>query len=149
MPELENARDLEDILCGLQCLLGKFDMVEYCNHPTCPYWVEGCELGGCVGDPIVKDALGILMPRVLSLMEMKDISNNGNPVYIETPDGECCWALTIPGLEPPDKDGFRYPGGVLFNAVDANGSIYDGDFYDNARWSPSWSCVERMDILPD
>lgn len=68
-------------------------------------------------------------PRVFSLDELKTLSESGEPVFVETADGECRWALTSPGLEPPDKDGFRYPGGVLFNAIDVNDEIYDGDFY--------------------
>ena len=67
-------------------------------------------------------------PRVMTLEEVKLASENAEPVCVETADGELRWALTYPGIEPP-KEGFRYPGGVLFDAVDVNDEIYDGDFY--------------------
>lgn len=64
----------------------------------------------------------------MTLEEVKLASENAEPVCVETADGELRWALTYPGIEPP-KERFRYPGGVLFDAVDVNDEIYDGDFY--------------------
>ena len=114
---------LEKVIKGLECCRRGFCF-------ACPYNDEIDENTDCK-QRWADDALALLKaqePRLLTLEEMKAVSDKAKPVCVETPDGVLRWALTHPGIEPP-KEGFNYPGGVLFNAVDVNDEVYDGDFY--------------------
>lgn len=72
-------------------------------------------------------------PHVLTQDEMTELGRTGGAVYIEEYPAYraqcCCWVFVTPGVEPPKDKPFNYPGGVLFNATDADGDIWDGDFY--------------------
>lgn len=71
-------------------------------------------------------------PHVLTQDEMTVLGRIGGAVYIEEYPAyraRRCWALVTPGVEPPKDKPYNYPGGVRFNAVDADDDIWDGDFY--------------------
>lgn len=72
-------------------------------------------------------------PRILTYEEMKTLGQNCDAVYIEqSPENsyrKCFWGLACPGVEPPKDEPYNYPGGVDFNAVDVEGDMQDGDFY--------------------
>lgn len=68
-------------------------------------------------------------PHVLSLEEMIEAGKNHDAVYVEEGVGRCFWGLAVDGIAPPEDKPYNYPGGVLFNVVDACGDMWDGDFY--------------------
>jgi len=82
MLDYEEARGIEDILDGLQCLYDNGNLCEYCNKVQCPYWVEGYELGSCGGYSIVSDAIEALKPRVMTLDEVVT-AKPGTVVWLE------------------------------------------------------------------
>ncbi len=80
----------------------------------------------CIAESISRE------PHVLTQDEMTVLGRIGGAVYIEEYPAyraRCCWVLVTPGVEPPKDKPYNYPGGVLFNATDADGDIWDGDFY--------------------
>lgn len=68
-------------------------------------------------------------PHVLSRDEMKEARGKHDAVYIEEGDGRCFWGFAVEGIDPPEDKPYNYPGGVQFNVVDADGDMWDGDFY--------------------
>lgn len=106
--------------------------------------LEACVYGNCISCPysdicsasaefnqLANDALALLKeqePHVLSRDEMIEAGKNHEAVYVEEGAGRCFWGLAVEGIEPPEK-GYNYPGGVLFNVIDADGGMWDGDFY--------------------
>ena len=68
-------------------------------------------------------------PHVLSREEMIEAGKNHDAVYVEEGDGRCFWGLAVEGIDPPEDKPYNYPGGVLFNVVDADDDMWDGDFY--------------------
>ena len=82
--------------------------------------------------PIINDAINLLKeqePHVLSREEMIEAVENHNAVYVEEGNGQCLWGLAVEGIDPPEDKPYNYPGGVQFNVVDADGDMWDGDFY--------------------
>jgi hypothetical protein len=70
-------------------------------------------------------------PHVLTWDEMVEAGKNHVGVYVEEyPNANRTdrWAIVIEGIEPPEH-GYNYPGGTMFNAVDADDDMYDGDLY--------------------
>jgi hypothetical protein len=70
-------------------------------------------------------------PHVLSWEEMVEAGKNHEAVWVEeypNTGRRNRWAIAIEGVEPPEH-GYNYPGGVAFNAVDADDDIFDGDLY--------------------
>ena len=84
-------------------------------------------------DEKVKELQKEQQPRILTYEEMKTLAQNCDAVYIEqSPENsyrQCFWGLVCPGVEPPKDEPYNYPGGVDFNAVDVEGDMQDGDFY--------------------
>ena len=92
----------------------------------CPYDGPDCQ------NDVLNDALALLKeqePHVLSREEMIEAGKNHDAVYVEEGDGRCFWGLAVEGIDPPEDKPYNYPGGVLFNVVDADDDMWDGDFY--------------------
>ena len=89
-------------------------------------------VGNNITADIANDAVELLKeaePHVLSREEMIEAGKNHDAVYIEEGDGRCFWGLAVEGIDPPEDKPYNYPGGVLFNVVDADDDMWDGDFY--------------------
>ena len=81
---------------------------------------------------LIDDTLTLLKeqePHVLSRDEMIEAGKNHDAVYVEEGVGRSFWGLAVEGIDPPEDKPYNYPGGVLFNVVDADGDMWDGDFY--------------------
>lgn len=87
----------------------------------------------CDVDPWAKEMAEELLKeqeaRVLARDEMIEAGRNHIAVFVEDGTGRCFWGLAVEGIDPPEDKPYNYPGGVLFNVVDACGDIWDGDFY--------------------
>lgn len=72
-------------------------------------------------------------PRVMTADEMIEAVKTNEAVYVEeSPEGSsqhCFWGLVVEGCDPPQDGGYNYPGGVLFNVINAHEDMWDGDFY--------------------
>lgn len=70
--------------------------------------------------------------RVLKWEEMVDAVKGHDAVFVEecpeAREPRCFWGLVVEGIDPPDR-GYTYPGGVLFNVINADDDMWDGDFY--------------------
>lgn len=95
--------------------------------------IQECDLnGGLIGNCPYKGILLLLKeqePHVLSHEEMIEAGKNHDAVYVEQGVGRCFWGLAVEGIDPPEDKLYNYPGGVLFNVVDADNDMWDGDFY--------------------
>lgn len=123
--------DRQKVIKGLECCKPAWFTVKNCTDESCPYNCYGHEFTGCV-DHLIDDALELLKeqePHVLSREEMIEAGKNHDAVYVEEGDGRCFWGLAVEGIDPPEDKPYNYPGGVLFNVVDADDDMWDGDFY--------------------
>ena len=117
--------DREKVIKGLECCTTSEELCGMCpyndpipRHPNC--------------DQLEKDALALLKeqePHVLSREEMIEAGKNHDAVYVEKGGGRCFWGLAVEGIAPPEDKPYNYPGGVLFNVIDADDDMWDGDFY--------------------
>lgn len=112
----------------------------------CPYWDDTY---GCRMNDMFDDAIALLKaqePRVLTPEEMQAAAKNRDAVYVEeSPEGSyarCFWGLVVDGIEPPKDGGYNYPGGVLFNVVDASDNMWDGDLY-GLKTPLGWRCWDK------
>lgn len=122
--------DREKVIRGLETCIKYID--RECPI-SCPYH-EICTKyeGSYVFQPVFRDALVLLKeqePHVLSREEMIEAGKKHDAVYVEEGVGRCFWGLAVEGIAPPEDKPYNYPGGVLFNVIDADDDMWDGDFY--------------------
>lgn len=101
-----------------------------CPTVACPYYEKRHEPGCSL--QLKRDAFELLKeqePHVLSKEEMIEAGKNHDAVFVEEGVGRCFWGLAVEGIDPPEDKPYNYPGGVFFNVVDADGDMWDGDFY--------------------
>lgn len=93
-------------------------------------YLAGDDYGGIMA--YIDDALALLKEQeahVMSREEMIEAGKNHDAIYVEDGAGRCFWGLAVEGIEPPKDKPYNYPGGVLFNAINADEDMWDGDFY--------------------
>ena len=102
-------------------ILGKVD------EPT--FWLDFVRVA-------FENALSLLKaqgPRVMTAYEMIEAVKTNEAVYVEEiPEGRsqhCFLGLVVEGCDPPQDGGYNYPGGVLFNVINAYEDMWDGNFY--------------------
>lgn len=129
--------DLEEVIKALECCVSPvFKGFPYQSHIA----DKGCEVIECPYrddcDQLLLDALELLKaqePRVMTADEMIEAVKTNEAVYVEeSPEGSsqhCFWGLVVEGCDPPQDGGYNYPGGVLFNVINAHEDMWDGDFY--------------------
>lgn len=121
--------DKDKVLAGMAACTDSKDCEE------CPYDEEYERSQDCMY-ALIKDMAELIdaqEPRVLTTKEMQEAAKNKEAVYVEgSPEGSCarCFCgLVVEGIEPPEDGGYNYPGGVLFNVIDGECGMWDGDFY--------------------
>ena len=115
--------DREKVNKGLETCTGDKDCTE------CPYEDDENNLCDAL---MMADALALLKEQeahVMSREEMIEAGKNHDAIYVEDGTGRCFWGLAVEGIEPPKDKPYNYPGGVLFNAINADEDMWDGDFY--------------------
>lgn len=132
-----------DALALLKAQSEELDRLKLCRH-NCKIECLLDEYNKVVAE---RDALRKAQePRVLTLEEMQEAAKNRDAVYVEeSPEGSyarCFWGLVVGGIEPPKDGGYNYPGGVLFNVVDASDNMWDGDLY-GLKTPLGWRCWDK------